>query len=76
MQPFVALNWYHGGSGNRLRFNDQALQSGLPRQRYEVAAGAQLQLGRHWIGWGEMRVQQGPDGYRAVAGQLGLRAGW
>lgn len=76
VQPFVALNWLHGRDDNNLRFNGERLQGGLPRDRYEAGAGAQLQLGRRWTGWGTLALQRGNSGYRQTAAQLGLRAAW
>lgn len=76
VQPFLALNWLRGPDDNSLRFNGERLAGGPPRDRYEARAGAQLQLGTRWTGWGELALQRGNSGYREAAAQLGLRAGW
>ncbi|WP_152905620.1 autotransporter outer membrane beta-barrel domain-containing protein, partial [Stenotrophomonas maltophilia] len=47
-----------------------------PENRYEVQAGAQLQLGQRWSAWGDLRVQRGDSGYRNHGAQVGLRAAW
>lgn len=76
VQPFVAVTWIHGADDNNLRFDGERLAGGLPQDRYEARAGASLQLGQRWTAWGDMALQKGEDGYRDVAGQLGLRASW
>ncbi|MGV6490256.1 autotransporter outer membrane beta-barrel domain-containing protein [Stenotrophomonas rhizophila] len=76
VQPFVAVNWLHDASDNALHFDGERLQAGIPKDRYEVKAGVQLQLGAKWAAWGDMAVQNGSQGYRDVAGQIGLRRAW
>ncbi len=76
VQPFVAVNWIHGADDNSLRFDGERMEGGLPQDRYEAKAGAQLQLGQRWTAWGDMGLQRGQGGYRNVSGQIGLRASW
>lgn len=76
VQPFVAVNWMRESSDNRLRFDGEQLAGGLPKHRYEAKAGAQLKLGDRWSAWGDFGLQRGDGGYKEVAGQFGLRAGW
>jgi outer membrane autotransporter protein len=76
VQPFVAVNWLHDARENALHFDAEKRQAGIPKDRYEVKAGAQLQLGANWAAWGDMAVQNGSEGYRDVAGQIGLRRAW
>ncbi len=76
VQPFLAVNWVHGADDSSLRFDGERLAGGVSKDRYEAKAGASLQLGRRWMAWGDMGLQRGQSGYRAVAGQLGLRASW
>jgi len=76
VQPFVALNWLRGPRTNSLDFNGETLGADVPRNRYEVQAGAELQLGTRWAAWGSATVQRGDDDYRSVAGQLGVRMAW
>lgn len=76
VQPFLAVNWLHDASDNALHFDGEKLQAGIPKDRYEVKVGAQLQLGANWAAWGDMAVQNGSAGYRDVAGQIGLRRAW
>ncbi|MEN5203166.1 autotransporter outer membrane beta-barrel domain-containing protein [Stenotrophomonas sp. TWI700] len=76
VQPFVAVNWIRESSENSLRFDGEQLAGGLPNNRYEAKAGAQLTFGERWSAWGDFGLQRGDRGYKEVAAQIGLRAGW
>lgn len=76
VQPFLAANWLRGQRDEAMRFNSESLSAKTPENRYEVQAGAQLQLGQRWSAWGDLRVQRGDSGYRNHGAQVGLRAAW
>jgi len=76
VQPFLAVNWLRGERDPSMRFNGEQLDARLPENRYEVQAGAQLQLGQRWSAWGDLRLQRGERDYRNHGAQLGLRAAW
>ncbi|SFR78510.1 autotransporter family porin [Stenotrophomonas maltophilia] len=76
VQPFLAVNWLRGERDPSMRFNGEQLDARLPKNLYEVQAGAQLQLGQRWSAWGDLRVQRGERDYRNHGAQLGLRAAW
>lgn len=76
VQPYLGVNWLRGSGTSTLQFNDEALGADVPRNRYEVQAGAELKLGQHWRAWGGLGVQRGDHGYRNVAGQVGVRMAW
>nr|ELF4102462.1 autotransporter outer membrane beta-barrel domain-containing protein [Stenotrophomonas maltophilia] len=76
VQPFLAANWLRGQRDASMRFNSESLNAKTPENRYEVQAGAQLQLGQRWSAWGDLRVQRGDSGYRNHGAQVGLRAAW
>ncbi|MCU1183104.1 autotransporter outer membrane beta-barrel domain-containing protein, partial [Stenotrophomonas maltophilia] len=76
VQPFLAANWLRGQRDASMRFNSESLSAKTPENRYEVQAGAQLQLGQRWSAWGDLRVQRGDSGYRNHGAQVGLRAAW
>ena len=76
VQPFVAVNWIRESSDNSLRFDGEQLAGGLPKNRYEAKAGAELKFGERWSAWGDFGLQRGDGGYKEVAAQIGLRAGW
>lgn len=75
-QPYMGVNWLRSSGTSTLDFNGQTLGADMPRNRYEVQAGAELKLGQHWGGWGGITVQRGDHGYRNVGGQVGMRMAW
>jgi autotransporter family porin len=76
VQPFVETNWWHAGQEATMRFDGQALDQVLPRDRYEVKLGAELELGRGWTGWGHLGYQEGKQNYRNLDGLIGLKRVW
>ncbi|WP_448133002.1 autotransporter family protein [Stenotrophomonas rhizophila] len=76
VQPYMAVNWLRGMRASTLDFNGETLGADVPRDRYEVQAGAELKLGQRWSAWGGMSVQRGAYDYRNVGGQLGMRVRW
>lgn len=76
VQPFVAVNWIRESGDNSLRFDGERVAGGLPRDRIEATAGAQLRLGARWRAWGDLGWQRGNGGYREAKASLGLRASW
>ena len=76
VQPYLGVHWLRGSGTSTLQFNDDTLGADLPRNRYEVQAGAELKLGQRWGAWGGVSAQRGDYGYRNVGGQLGLRMAW
>jgi autotransporter family porin len=76
VQPYVAVNWIRESGDNRLRFDGERLAGGLPRDRVEASAGAQVRLGSRWSAWGDLGWQRGDGGYREANASLGLRAAW
>ncbi len=76
VQPYLAVNWLRGTRTSTLDFNGETLGADLPRDRYEVQAGAELKLGQRWSAWGGMSLQRGDHDYRTVGGQLGMRVRW
>jgi autotransporter family porin len=76
VQPYLGVNWLRGSGTSTLQFNDDTLGADVPRNRYEVQAGAELKLGQRWGAWGGLSVQRGDHGYRNVGGQVGVRMAW
>ncbi len=76
VQPYLGVNWLRASGTSTLQFNGDTLGADVPRNRYEVLAGAEVKLGQRWGAWGGMSVQRGDHGYRNVGGQLGLRMAW
>ncbi len=76
VQPYLGVNWLRGSGTSTLQFNGETLGADVPRNRYEVQAGAELKLGQRWGAWGDLSVQRGDRGYRNVGGQVGSRMAW
>lgn len=76
VQPYLGVNWLRGSGTSALQFNGDTLGADVPRNRYEVQAGAELKLGQRWGAWGGVSVQRGDHAYRNVGGQVGLRMAW
>ena len=76
VQPYIGVNWLRGSGSSTLQLNGDTLGADLPRNRYELQAGAELKLGQRWGAWGGMSAQRGDHGYRNVGGQVGLRMAW
>ena len=76
VQPYLGVNWLRGSGTSALQFNGDTLGADVPRNRYEVQAGAELKLGQRWNAWGGLSVQRGDHAYRNVGGQVGLRMAW
>lgn len=76
VQPYMGVNWLRGSGTSMVQFNGDSVGADVPRNRYEVQAGAELKLGQRWGAWGGMTVQRGDHGYRNVGGQLGVRMAW
>lgn len=76
VQPYLSVNWLRGSGSSTLQFNGETLGADVPRNRYEMQAGAELKLGQRWGAWGGVSVQRGDHGYRNVGGQVGLRMAW
>jgi len=76
VQPYLGVNWLRGSGNSTLQFNGDTLGADVPRNRYEVQAGAELKLGQRWGAWGGVSVQRGNHGYRNVGGQVGMRMAW
>lgn len=76
VQPYLGVNWLRGSGTSTLQFNGDTLGADVPRNRYEVQAGAELKLGQRWGAWGGLSVQRGDHAYRNVGGQVGVRMAW
>ncbi|MEG0192445.1 MAG: autotransporter outer membrane beta-barrel domain-containing protein [Stenotrophomonas sp.] len=76
VQPYLGVNWLRGSGTSTLQFNGDTLGADVPRNRYEVQAGAELKLGQRWGAWGGLSAQRGDHGYRNVGGQVGVRMAW
>ncbi|HGM6070314.1 TPA: autotransporter outer membrane beta-barrel domain-containing protein [Stenotrophomonas maltophilia] len=76
VQPYVGVNWLRSSGRNAIDFRGETLRADLPRNRYEVQAGAELKISHRLGAWGGLNVQRGDHGYRDVSAQVGMRLGW
>ncbi|WMJ67814.1 autotransporter outer membrane beta-barrel domain-containing protein [Stenotrophomonas sp. 24(2023)] len=76
VSPYLAANWYRDGAGNGIAFDDEVLKAGIPRNRYELSAGAQVQFRSGLSAWGGFGVMRGDSGYREASARLGVAYTW
>lgn len=76
VQPFVTVNWWRRSKDNSMSFDGVQFAGGVPQDRLEIKAGAQLQMGGGWTGWGQLGLQTGKSGYRSVGAQVGAKYNW
>lgn len=76
VSPYLAANWYRDGAGNGIAFDDEVLKAGIPRNRYELSAGARVEFRSGFSAWGGFGVMRGDSGYREAAANLSVAYSW
>jgi len=76
VQPYASVNWLRSSGRNAVDFRAETLRADLPRNRYEVQAGAELKISQRMSAWGGLSVERGDHGYRNVNAQVGVRLSW
>jgi len=76
VSPYVVANWYRDGASNGMAFDDEALKAGVPRNRYELNAGARVDFRSGLSAWGGLGVMRGDHGYRETAANLSVAYKW
>ncbi len=76
VSPYLAANWYRDGAGNGIAFDDEVLKAGIPRNRYELSAGARVDLRSGLSAWGGLGVMRGDQGYREATANLSMSYTW
>ena len=76
VSPYLAANWYRDGAGNGIAFDDEVLKAGIPRNRYELSAGARLEFRSGLSAWGGFGVMRGDSGYREATANLSVAYKW
>jgi len=76
VSPYLAANWYRDGAGNGIAFDDEVLKAGIPRNRYELSAGARVEFRFGFSAWGGFGVMRGDSGYREATGNLSVAYSW
>jgi len=76
VSPYLLANAYREGGSQGLAFDDEAMRASVPRNRYELSAGANLQLQGGLRAWGALGVMRGDHGYREARANLGVAYHW
>ena len=76
VSPYVVTNWYRDGASNGMAFDDEALKASVPRNRYELNAGARLDFRSGLSTWGGFGVMRGDHGYREATANLSMSYKW
>lgn len=76
VSPYLAANWYRDGAGNGIAFDDEVLKAGIPRNRYELSAGARVDFRSGFSAWGGFGVMRGDSGYREATANLSVAYKW
>ncbi len=76
VSPYLAANWYRDGAGNGIAFDDEVLKAGIPRNRYELSAGARLEFRSGLSAWGGFGVMRGDHGYREATANVSVAYKW
>ncbi|WP_445514255.1 autotransporter family protein [Stenotrophomonas sp. 3(2025)] len=76
VSPYLAANWYRDGAGNGIAFDDEVLKAGIPRNRYELSAGARVEFRSSFSAWGGFGVMRGDSGYREATANLSVAYEW
>ncbi|MGG2103603.1 autotransporter outer membrane beta-barrel domain-containing protein [Stenotrophomonas sp. NRRL B-14846] len=76
VSPYVAANWYRDGASNGMAFDDEALKASVPRDRYELNAGARVDFRSGLSAWGGFGVMRGDHGYREATANLSMSYKW
>ncbi len=76
VSPYLVANWYRDGASNGIAFDDEVLKAGIPRNRYELSAGARVQFRSGLSALGGFGVMRGDHGYREATGNLSVAYKW
>ncbi len=76
VSPYLVANWYRDGAGNGIAFDDEVLKAGIPRNRYELSAGARVDFRSGFSAWGGFGVMRGDSGYREATANLSVAYTW
>lgn len=76
MLPFAEVNWWHGPSSQRIRFDETTVNEKLPGNQMELKAGVQGNLSKSLSVSGSLALEAGSTNYTGARGQLNLRYMW
>lgn len=76
MLPFAEVNWWHGPSSQRIRFDEQTVREQLPGNQLELKAGVQGKISKSLNVSGSLALETGSSNYAGARGQLNLQYLW
>nr|WP_180166743.1 autotransporter outer membrane beta-barrel domain-containing protein [Stenotrophomonas sp. SbOxS2]NYT99600.1 autotransporter outer membrane beta-barrel domain-containing protein [Stenotrophomonas sp. SbOxS2] len=76
VSPYVVANWHRDGASNGMAFDDDALKANVPRNRYELNAGARVDFRSRLSAWGGFGVMRGDHGYREATANVSVAYRW
>ncbi|MGO4721695.1 autotransporter outer membrane beta-barrel domain-containing protein, partial [Stenotrophomonas sp. 2MCAF14_2] len=74
--PYVVANWYRDGASNGMAFDEEALNASVPRNRYELNAGARVDFRTGLSALGGFGVMRGDHGYREATANVSVAYKW
>ncbi|MGN7767682.1 hypothetical protein ACTJJM_09305 [Stenotrophomonas sp. 22692] len=69
VSPYLPANWLPDRAGGGITFEDEVLKVGIPRNHYELSAGARMEFRSGCSAWDGFGVMRGDSGYRGSNGQ-------
>ncbi|WP_032978971.1 autotransporter outer membrane beta-barrel domain-containing protein, partial [Stenotrophomonas sp. RIT309] len=76
VSPYVVANWYRDGASNGMAFDEEALNASVPRNRYELNAGARVDFRSGLSASGGFGVMRGDHGYREATANVSVAYRW
>ncbi|TDN57861.1 autotransporter outer membrane beta-barrel domain-containing protein [Paraburkholderia sp. BL10I2N1] len=76
IQPYATVNWWHTTANSSISFNQVAVGSLYPSNRFELKLGLNVDLGKRWTGWANVSGEWGAQSYYQFAARGGVKYTW
>ena len=76
VSPYLVANWYRDGASNGLAFDEDVMKASVPKNRYELNAGARIDYRSRLSAWGGLGVMRADHGYREATANVSLSYRW
>ncbi len=76
VSPYLVANWYRDGASNGLAFDEDVMKASVPKNRYELNAGARIDYRSGLSAWGGLGVMRADHGYREATANVSLSYRW